>query len=86
MKQFGTPPPLSKRTPFLTYPPPPMPSLPISEQFFQDPLFVQISKARTPLILGGRKLVPRDKNDQISTTSLYIHSYILWFSYAFRVC
>ena len=30
--------------------------------------------------------VPRDKNDQICTTTLYIHDYILWFSYAFKVC
>ena len=29
--------------------------------------------------------VPRDKNDQICATALYIHSYILWFSYAFKV-
>ena len=28
---------------------------------------------------------PGDKNDQRCTTALYIHSYILWFSYAFRV-
>ena len=30
--------------------------------------------------------VPRDKKDQICTTALYIHGYILWFSYAFKVC
>ena len=36
--------------------------------------------------LEEKKIVPRDKNDQIYTTALYIHSYILWFSYAFRVC
>ena len=29
--------------------------------------------------------VPRDKNDRICTMALYIHSYILWFSYAFKV-
>ena len=28
--------------------------------------------------------VPRDKNDQICTTALYIHSYILWFLSAFN--
>ena len=33
-----------------------------------------------------KPFVPRDKNDQIYTTALYIHRYILWFSYAFRVC
>ena len=32
------------------------------------------------------QFVPRDKNDQICTTALYIYSYILWFSYAFKVC
>ena len=30
--------------------------------------------------------VPRDRNNQICTTALYIHDYILWFSYAFKVC
>ena len=34
----------------------------------------------------NKPFVPRDKNDQICTTVLYIHSYILWFSYAFKVC
>ena len=34
----------------------------------------------------SKKFVPRDKNDQICTTALYIHGYILWFSYAFKVC
>ena len=50
MKQFGNP-PLSKMLapPISTNPP-------ISEQFFHDPLFVQILKTRTTLILGGRKL------------------------------
>ena len=33
-----------------------------------------------------KPVVLRDKNDQICTTDLYIHSYILWFSYAFKVC
>ena len=33
-----------------------------------------------------KTFVPRNKNDQICTTALYIHSYILWFSYAFKVC
>ena len=46
IKQFRKP-SLSKRTPLSTNPP-------ISEQFFHDPLFVEISKTRTPpLILGG---------------------------------
>ena len=27
-----------------------------------------------------------DKNDQICTTALYIHGYMLWFSNAFKVC
>ena len=40
MKQFGNP-PLSKRTPLST-------NAPISEQFFHNPLFVQISKSRNP--------------------------------------
>ena len=39
-------PPLSKRTPLSTNPP-------ISEQFFHDPLFVEISKTRTPPPLRG---------------------------------
>ena len=39
MKQFGTPPFLSTN-----------PS--VSEQFFVTPFFVQVSKTRTPLILG----------------------------------
>ena len=30
------------------------------------------------------KFVPKDKNDQICTTALYIHSYILWFLSAFN--
>ena len=49
MKQFGNP--LSERLPLSTNPY-------ISEQFFMTPLFVQILKKRTPLllILGGRKL------------------------------
>ena len=34
----------------------------------------------------SKQFVPRDKNDQICTTALYIHGYILWFSYAFKVC
>ena len=33
-----------------------------------------------------KTFVPRDKNDQICTTALYIHGYILWFSYTFKVC
>ena len=33
-----------------------------------------------------KAFVPRDKNDQISTRVLYIHGYILWFSYALKVC
>ena len=40
MKQFGVP-PHSGRTPISTKPP-------ISEQFFHDPLFVQILKTRNP--------------------------------------
>ena len=40
IKQFGKP-PLSKRTPLST-------NSPISEQFFHDPLFVEISKTRNP--------------------------------------
>ena len=34
----------------------------------------------------NKPFVPRDKNDQICTTALYIHGYILGFSYAFKVC
>ena len=34
----------------------------------------------------NKPFVPRDKNDQICTTTLYIHNYILWFSYTFKVC
>ena len=34
----------------------------------------------------NKPFVPQDKNDQTCTTSLYIHSYILWFAYAFKVC
>ena len=45
MKQFGNP-PLSKRTPLSTNP------LFLSN-FFMTPLFVQVLKVRTPLILGG---------------------------------
>ena len=33
----------------------------------------------------NKLFVPRDKNDQICTTALYISGYILWFSYAFKV-
>ena len=33
----------------------------------------------------NKPFVPRDKNDQICTTALYIHGYILWFSYTFKV-
>ena len=63
MKEFGTP-PLSKRTPHFNYPP-------ISEQFFHDPLLVQILKIRTsPLILGGRKLCCLKASANI-LTSLY---------------
>ena len=48
MKQFGNP-PFSKRTRLSTNPP-------FSEQFFHDPLLVQISKTRPPptLISGWR--------------------------------
>ena len=42
MKQFGNP-PLSKRTPLFNW------------SIFSWPLFVQISKTRTPLILGGEE-------------------------------
>ena len=46
IKQFGNP-PFKENPPFTLTPP-------ISEQFFRDPLFVQILNARTPrLILGG---------------------------------
>ena len=34
----------------------------------------------------NKPFVPRDKNDQICTTALYIHGYILWFLYTFKVC
>ena len=33
-----------------------------------------------------KRFVPSDKNDQICTTALYMRGYILWFSYAFKVC
>ena len=33
-----------------------------------------------------KPFVPRDKNDLICTAALYIYGYILWFSYAFKVC
>ena len=36
--------------------------------------------------LEKKTFVPRDKNDQICTTALYKHGYILWVSYAFKVC
>ena len=46
MKQFGAPPPLSKRTPFSTNPP-------ISEPFFNDsPLCPNFKNKKHPLILG----------------------------------
>ena len=32
----------------------------------------------------NKPFVPRDKNDQICTTALNIHDYILWFLYAFK--
>ena len=32
----------------------------------------------------NKPFIPRDKNDQICTTALYIHSYILWFLSAFN--
>ena len=41
MKQFGNPPPLSKRTPLSTNPP-------ISEQFFHDPLLCPNFKNQKP--------------------------------------
>ena len=34
----------------------------------------------------NKPFVPRDKNDQVCTTVLYIQGYILWSSYAFKVC
>ena len=34
----------------------------------------------------NKQFVPRGKNDQICTTPLYIHCYILWRSFAFKVC
>ena len=34
----------------------------------------------------NKPFVPRDKNNQICATALYIYGYILWFSYAFKVC
>ena len=52
MKQFGNPLILT-RPPLSTKPP-------ISEQFFHDPLFVQISKTRTrppPLSGGGGEIM-----------------------------
>ena len=50
MKQFGNP-------PFLRGPP-------ISEQFFHDPLFVQISKTRhTPQILGREETMWMEDHD-----------------------
>ena len=57
MKQFGNP-PLSKRTPLST-------NAPISEQFFHNPLFVQILKSRNPPPLpkfygGGNYVRSRD--------------------------
>ena len=33
-----------------------------------------------------KTFIPRDKNAQICTTALYMHGYILCFSYAFKVC
>ena len=35
---------------------------------------------------NNKPLVPRCKNDQICAKTLYIHSFILWFLYAFKVC
>ena len=49
MKQFGNPPPLLREPPFQLTP------LFLSN-FLMTLLFVQISKMRYPLILGGRKL------------------------------
>ena len=40
----------------------------------------------TNLEKTNKPFVPRDKNDQICPTALYVHGYILWFSYAFKVC
>ena len=48
MKQFGNP-PLSKMLA------PPFQQTPLFQQFFHDPLFLQISKTRTTLILGGEE-------------------------------
>ena len=70
MKQFGNP--LFLIGPLLSnHPPPPPP--PISEQFFHDPLFVQILKTRTcPLILGGRKLW---RPSLVEVLFMVIHTY-----------
>ena len=35
-------------------------------------------------LLKKQTFVPKDKNDQICTTALYIHSYILWLLSAFN--
>ena len=35
---------------------------------------------------NNKTFVPRDENNQVWATALYIHGYILWFSYPFKVC
>ena len=37
-------------------------------------------------LLKNKAFVPRDKNDQVCPTALYIHGDILWFWYGFKVC
>ena len=35
---------------------------------------------------NNKTFVPRDENNQVWATALYIHGYILWFPYPFKVC